>query len=67
MCHNPHRTENVHLLRKPGSGVCLQCHTSVTMAGLDTHATDRCSDCVRCHDPHASDREHLLRAGVTGP
>ena len=32
-CHDPHGTENVAMVRKPGNALCLDCHGPNAQAG----------------------------------
>ena len=59
-CHDPHGTENDHMLRKPINEVCASCHSVGNQNGphtatLEEHthhpANSPGSQCVSCHMP----------------
>lgn len=70
-CHDPHRSQNQKLLKKPlGNETCLQCHASI--AKTMTSASHRHSkifeqqSCSRCHSAHGgTGHASLLRKSVT--
>ncbi len=53
-CHNPHGSENDHLLKQPGNQLCQQCH--VVPGHQTAHGgTYAGYDCMVCHTaPHGS-------------
>lgn len=61
VCHDPHKSDNRHLMRKsPVSDLCHGCHDPQETALLHPDGRDSETTCTTCHDPHASDRPHLL-------
>ena len=59
-CHDPHGTQNDHMLRKPVNEVCASCHSVGSQNGphtasLEEHthhaANSTGSQCVACHMP----------------
>ena len=62
-CHNPHGSNNVHLL-KAGTSVneaCVSCHAEKRGPFLWDHAPVR-EGCTTCHDAHGSNNERMLVA-----
>ncbi len=61
VCHDPHKSANLHLVRKtPVSMLCHGCHNPQETADLHSNRHDVETTCTKCHDPHAADRPHLL-------
>lgn len=64
-CHQPHESEEAHLLSAPTSELCVTCHDTI---GADlqrkTAHPPVAAACGACHDPHGSARETLLREEV---
>ena len=59
-CHDPHGTENVAMLRKPGNALCLDCHGPNAQAGphaptVEAHTHHKAgspgNECIACHMP----------------
>jgi len=51
-CHDPHPKDGRHRhaeLKKPGSALCLDCHTNVAHTGI--HGLHDVNSCVGCHMP----------------
>ena len=63
MCHNPHGSSNVKMLRAGNSinESCATCHAEKRGPFLWEHAPGR-ESCVTCHDPHGSNNERMLVA-----
>ena len=60
-CHEPHGSVNDRLLRQPGNGTCLQCH-SLPPGHLTNHSGLGAKlECVQCHTQiHGSYESRLL-------
>jgi predicted CXXCH cytochrome family protein len=59
-CHDPHGTDNVGMVRKPGNALCLDCHGPNAQAGphaptIEAHTHHQVgsagSECIGCHMP----------------
>ena len=59
-CHDPHGTENVAMVRKPGNALCLDCHGPNAQAGphapsVEDHTHHKAgsagNECIACHMP----------------
>jgi len=60
VCHDPHATDETHLLSAPSVELCTACHETGEIQ--DTHGGQltRSVDCVSCHLPHGSSNPGLL-------
>ena len=58
-CHNPHQSEQKHLLLRKGKALCGECHDDVAK-GKVKHAPAEAGECLACHGPHASEQKFLL-------
>jgi predicted CXXCH cytochrome family protein len=59
-CHDPHGSENVAMVRKPGNALCLDCHGPNAQAGphaatIEAHTHHQSgsagNECIACHMP----------------
>ena len=59
-CHDPHGTDNVGMVRKPGNALCLDCHGPNAQAGphaptIEAHTHHQAgsagNECIACHMP----------------
>ena len=59
-CHDPHGSENVAMVRKPGNALCLGCHGPNAQAGphaptVEAHTHHQAgsagNECIACHMP----------------
>jgi len=59
-CHDPHGSENVAMVRKPGNALCLDCHGPNAQAGphassIEAHTHHKAdspgNECIACHMP----------------
>jgi predicted CXXCH cytochrome family protein len=59
-CHDPHGSDNISMVRKPGNALCLDCHgpnaqTGPHAATIEQHthhaANSTGSECIACHMP----------------
>ena len=60
-CHDPHKTRNKYLLRKPQPELCYLCHDEGDITMIAAHAEQSPSECTRCHEGHTSSTRHLLK------
>ncbi len=63
ICHEPHRSVNKYLLKKPEPQICYQCHEETSLKTLSGHGQTSFQTCLDCHAGHHSLAKHLLRAG----
>jgi predicted CXXCH cytochrome family protein len=60
-CHNPHRSDHVHLLNDEITSLCMGCHQERFAPGKGrSHVLAGNEACAGCHDPHTSDLQKLL-------
>jgi len=64
ICHDPHGSDNAHLLVAAGAALCETCHENPASAGGTVHPPAGEGECLLCHNPHASDEPALLRENV---
>lgn len=66
-CHNPHGSNQPHLLRRTQTELCTQCHSEMVgkQEGLHkAHEPVRKAQCLTCHESHGSQNRHLLRSNL---
>ncbi len=63
ICHEPHRSVNKYLLKKPEPQICYQCHEETSLKTLPGHDQASFQTCLDCHAGHNSFAKHLLKAG----
>jgi len=61
ICHDPHQSPALHLVRVEAERMCFKCH-SVEQIQTERHPPVARADCLICHAGHESDRPHLLRS-----
>jgi predicted CXXCH cytochrome family protein len=62
-CHNPHNSNEEHLLHAPIASLCGSCHVDkVNGPVLHAPIKDKPESCTTCHQPHGADEPHLLTA-----
>jgi predicted CXXCH cytochrome family protein len=59
-CHNPHSSNQEHLLTDPPKELCVGCHEDHTKA-KEPHGPVSAGDCLACHEPHETDTKALLK------
>jgi predicted CXXCH cytochrome family protein len=59
MCHNPHLSPLLHLLRAEAPELCLQCHDQNTDNPTPAHQ-DTQRSCLDCHHAHGGDNPFFL-------
>jgi predicted CXXCH cytochrome family protein len=60
-CHNPHRSQEIHLLHEPQPDICYRCHKKSVVELIAGHAEENTAQCSRCHEAHASENRRLLK------
>lgn len=61
LCHEPHKTRDKFLLRKPVPELCYQCHDVQAIRATKNHNEESYASCTDCHDGHAGATRSLLR------
>lgn len=65
-CHNPHASENDHLLLAVEPDICFGCHEKERfMEGKSVHPAIGFG-CTVCHNPHSTDGATLLKSDPPG-
>lgn len=64
-CHDPHGSDEDHLLKNSAKELCQSCH-NVKSRGKQALSLDCQQDCLLCHTPHASSYQGRLRAQKPG-
>lgn len=59
MCHNPHLSPLLNLLRDNSSAMCLQCHEVDPEKASEPHQ-DTQRSCIECHNAHGGDAPFFL-------
>lgn len=57
-CHNPHSSDNSHLLRAKVPALCYKCHGKFNKKVV--HPPVAAGECLLCHTPHAGPYRDLL-------
>ena len=60
-CHNPHKSENEHLLKEREPMLCYLCHDVEMVESIPNHSAELSSKCTNCHNAHASPAKSLLK------
>ncbi len=66
ICHEPHRSENPFLLKKPVPEMCYLCHDAKDIARIDSHDKPTYARCTDCHSGHSSQANDLLKVVPSG-
>lgn len=66
ICHEPHRSENPFLLKKPLPEMCYLCHDAKDIALIDSHDKPTYARCTDCHSGHSSLANDLLKVVPSG-
>lgn len=62
-CHNPHSSEEAHLLKAGEPDLCMQCHDHSVVMAKTPHDAIGDTSCSTCHNAHATDGPKLLLTG----
>ncbi len=60
-CHDPHKSQNEHILKRAVPTICYQCHNQQAIALIEDHEKEYYAECLDCHVGHASERKYLLK------
>ena len=60
-CHDPHRSENHHLLRLPGEALCFYCHKQASVLKNEMHQDLGGMVCMDCHNAHGGDDKYIFQ------
>lgn len=63
ICHDPHKSENEHLLKCPIPELCNFCHEKEEIALVPDHSEEAYLMCNNCHESHTSSERSLLKTG----
>ncbi len=61
VCHDPHRTQNKHILKRPVPEICYVCHEEEWTNTIADHELEKYKQCLDCHSGHDSDQRYLLK------
>lgn len=61
VCHQPHMSTEVKLLKSTGQEMCLYCHSSAQVFKNDVHKDIKDTKCTECHNPHGGDDRLMLK------
>ena len=60
-CHNPHMSENEHLIRITGSQLCYHCHKEEDVTKNEMHMDLDGMECTDCHNAHGGDDKYIFQ------
>lgn len=60
-CHDPHKTQTEHLLKKEQPELCYRCHVILELNPIPEHPADPNTQCTGCHDPHGGSERFFLK------
>ena len=60
-CHDPHRSENDHLLRFTGMDLCFYCHRQSGVLKNEMHQDLEGMKCLDCHNAHGGDDKYIFQ------
>jgi predicted CXXCH cytochrome family protein len=59
-CHDPHMSENEHLIRIVGSQLCYHCHQEKDVTRNEMHMDLDGMECSDCHNAHGGDDKYIF-------
>jgi predicted CXXCH cytochrome family protein len=60
-CHEPHESDQIHLLKSTSSQLCTQCHDREFLStGTPEHLSTQ-ANCLSCHVAHGGSKASMLR------
>jgi predicted CXXCH cytochrome family protein len=59
-CHNPHVSENEHLLLRTGQALCLHCHDPGSVFKNEMHEDLGDWACTECHNAHGGEDRFIF-------
>jgi predicted CXXCH cytochrome family protein len=60
-CHDPHRSENAHLLKLVGQQLCFYCHKQVSVLKNEMHQDLEGMSCLDCHNAHGGEDKYIFQ------
>lgn len=60
VCHVPHKSQYVRLLKMPARQVCHYCHHTGDVEKNQAHSEISDKPCLDCHHPHGGETKNLL-------
>jgi len=63
-CHNPHKSENIRILKEDLPKLCFTCHNESKFKGKRVHTMG--GMCISCHNPHGSDLQKITKSSQPG-
>jgi predicted CXXCH cytochrome family protein len=60
-CHDPHQSENEHLLKLSGEALCFYCHREEDVLKNEMHQDLDGMPCMDCHNPHGGDDKYIFQ------
>jgi predicted CXXCH cytochrome family protein len=63
-CHDPHRTQHQHLLKRPIPDLCFWCHEKKAIELIPDHSQEIYSKCNYCREGHVSPARFLLKQSI---
>ncbi len=60
-CHDPHSSENEHLLKYTGEALCFYCHKARSVLGNEMHEGIEGMLCTDCHNPHGGEDKYIFQ------
>lgn len=66
-CHDPHSSDQKHVLVTPLQDLCGLCHDFADLQEVHGDQLTDATDCASCHQPHGSDNDRMLLASQLHP
>ena len=64
ICHHPHVSKRLHLLKKETRDLCFWCHDESQTLDAQYHVQSNEKKCSACHDPHGGGKMFLHAESV---